>query len=49
MNKDSLLYVTDVVGVRGLEPPTSWSQTRRASQLRHTPTSEPTVSFRKDK
>ncbi len=27
-----------VVGVRGLEPPTSRSQTARASQLRHTPT-----------
>ena len=26
-----------LVGVRGLEPPTSWSQTRRASQLRYTP------------
>ena len=26
-----------VVGVRGLEPPTSSSQTTRASQLRHTP------------
>ena len=26
-----------VVGVRGLEPPTSRSQTARASQLRHTP------------
>ncbi len=25
------------VGVRGLEPPTSASQTLRASQLRHTP------------
>ena len=28
-----------LVGVRGLEPPASWSQTRRASQLRHTPAS----------
>ena len=27
-----------MVGVRGLEPPTSWSQTRRANQLRYTPT-----------
>lgn len=27
-----------MVGVKGLEPSTSWSQTRRASQLRHTPT-----------
>gem|GEM_PF-5946229 len=26
-----------VVGVPGLEPGTSWSQTMRASQLRHTP------------
>jgi hypothetical protein len=26
-----------VVGVRGLEPPTSASQTLRASRLRHTP------------
>src|SRR6185312_7475379 len=26
-----------LVGVRGLEPPASASQTRRASQLRHTP------------
>jgi hypothetical protein len=26
-----------VVGVRGLEPPTSASRTLRASQLRHTP------------
>ena len=26
-----------MVGVRGLEPPTSRSQTARASQLRHTP------------
>ena len=26
-----------LVGVRGLEPPTSSSQTTRASQLRHTP------------
>ena len=28
-----------LVGVRGLEPPASASQTRRASQLRHTPSS----------
>ena len=28
-----------LVGVKGLEPSTSWSQTRRASQLRHTPVS----------
>ncbi len=27
----------NMVGVRGLEPPTSRSQTARASQLRHTP------------
>jgi hypothetical protein len=26
-----------MVGVRGLEPPASCSQSRRASQLRHTP------------
>ena len=26
-----------MVGVAGLEPATSWSQTKRASQLRHTP------------
>ncbi len=26
-----------MVGVPGLEPGTSWSQTMRASQLRHTP------------
>ena len=26
-----------MVGVRGLEPPTSASRTLRASQLRHTP------------
>ncbi len=26
--------------MRGLEPPASWSQTRRASQLRHTPNSK---------
>ncbi len=29
-----------MVGVPGLEPGTSWSQTMRASQLRHTPMSE---------
>lgn len=29
--------LNSLVGVRGLEPPASWSQTRRASQLRHTP------------
>ena len=28
-----------MVGVPGLEPGTSWSQTMRASQLRHTPRS----------
>jgi hypothetical protein len=27
-----------MVGVRGFEPPTSWSQTRRATRLRYTPT-----------
>src|SRR4051794_5144330 len=26
-----------LVGVRGFEPPTSWSQTRRATGLRYTP------------
>jgi hypothetical protein len=30
----------NVVGVPGLEPGTSWSQTMRASQLRHTPIGE---------
>jgi hypothetical protein len=29
-----------LVGVRGLEPPTPWSQTRCASQLRYTPTGD---------
>jgi hypothetical protein len=29
-----------MVGVRGLEPPTPWSQTRCASQLRYTPTGD---------
>lgn len=33
----------DLVGVRGLEPPASASQTRRASQLRHTPTGDVTA------
>ncbi len=28
------------IGVRGLEPPTSASQTLRANQLRHTPAAE---------
>ncbi len=27
-----------LVGVRGFEPPTFWSQTRRATRLRYTPT-----------
>jgi hypothetical protein len=30
--------ISNMVGVRGLEPPTPWSQTRCASQLRYTPT-----------
>lgn len=27
----------NMVGVRGFEPPTSWTQTRRATRLRYTP------------
>jgi hypothetical protein len=27
-----------LVGARGFEPPTSWSQTRRATELRYAPT-----------
>ena len=34
---ESVEWVKYVVGVKGLEPSTSASQTRRASQLRHTP------------
>lgn len=34
LSKDSLFFM---VGVKGLEPSTSRSQTARASQLRHTP------------
>ena len=30
-------YIISMVGVKGLEPSTSRSQTARASQLRHTP------------
>ena len=33
----TLIELLVVVGVRGLEPPTSASQTLRASQLRYTP------------
>ena len=33
-----VLDIISVVGVKGLEPSTSRSQTARASQLRHTPT-----------
>ena len=29
-----------MVGARGFEPPTSWSQTRRATGLRYAPTLE---------
>ncbi len=37
-SKIGLNYHEDsVVGVPGLEPGTSWSQTMRASQLRYTP------------
>ena len=35
--REKMLCIFSVVGVRGLEPPTSWSQTMRASQLRYTP------------
>ena len=37
-----------MVGVGGLEPPTSWSQTKRANRLRYTPVQGyrmPTVLF----
>ena len=37
LNKKSLTFINDLVGVRGLEPRTSASQTRRASHLRYTP------------
>ena len=30
-------YLKKVVGVPGFEPGTSWTQTRRATRLRHTP------------
>ncbi len=29
-----------MVGARGFEPPTSWSQTRRATRLRYAPKDE---------
>ena len=32
-----------LVGVKGFEPSASWSQTRRASQLRHTPLIPPII------
>jgi hypothetical protein len=32
----TFLIISNMVGVRGLEPPTSASRTLRASQLRHT-------------
>ena len=38
-----------MVGVKGLEPSTSASQTRRASQLRHTPWLLVDSTRRKDK
>ena len=34
-----LLRIEKVVGARGFEPPTLWSQTRCATRLRHAPTS----------
>ncbi len=34
-----------VVGALGLEPRASWSQTRRASQLRHAPKSGGTIAL----
>lgn len=35
-----------MVGVRGFEPPTSWTQTRRATRLRYTPISDATAYIR---
>ncbi len=40
MKKPSEWTALSLVGVKGLEPSTSRSQTARASQLRHTPTCE---------
>jgi hypothetical protein len=36
-----------VVGVEGFEPPTSCSQSRRATRLRYTPTTEGTALARR--
>ena len=35
-----------MVGVEGFEPPTSCSQSRRATRLRYTPPPKPTASLR---
>ena len=41
----SFMVVATLVGELGLEPRTSWSQTRRASQLRYTPTHLKSIPF----
>ena len=33
-----LILLLNMVGARGFEPPTSWSQTKRATRLRYAPT-----------
>jgi hypothetical protein len=44
MNKcqmtNSRIQIINLVGARGLEPPTPWSQTKCATNLRHAPDQE---------
>lgn len=32
-----MIACSDVVGVRGFEPPASWSRTKHSTKLSHTP------------
>ena len=45
-SKPGLRGCRGLVGVEGFEPPTSCSQSRRATRLRYTPPAEPTASLR---